>query len=144
MAIKVTNVDVWSGEMPDRSGALDRILETLAKAGANLECVIARRANEKSGGGHVYLTPVKGRKAQAAAQAAGLHPAANMATLRVEASNRPGIGHAVMGAIASLGVNVRGVSEAAVGTKSVAYIGFDSEADASKAAAAIKKAGKKR
>jgi hypothetical protein len=144
MAINVTKVDVWMGEMEDQAGALDRMLEVLAEAGVNLECVIARRMAEKPGWGHVYLTPIKGKKAQAAASAVGLTPASNMATLRVETPNKPGTGHAVMGAIASAGVNVRGVSGVSLGTTSVAYIGFDSPEDAAKAAAAIKKVGKKR
>jgi hypothetical protein len=141
MAIKVTKVDVWMGEMEDRAGALDRILGVLADAGVNLECVIARRMGEKPGWGHVYLTPVTGKKAQAAAAAAGLMPARKVATLRVETPNKAGTGHAVMGAIAAAGVNVRGISGVSLGTTSVAYIGFDSAEDASKAAAAIKKVG---
>jgi hypothetical protein len=46
-----------------------------------------------------------------------------------------------LGAIAAAGVNVRGTTAVAAGTTSVAYIGFDAADDASRAAAAIKKAG---
>jgi hypothetical protein len=141
MAIKVTQVDVWSGEMEDRAGALDRILGVLSQAGVNLQGVIARRTAEKPGWGHVYLTPVKGKKAEAAAMAVGMMPVSKTATLRVEMPNKAGMGHAVMGAIAAAGVNVRGIKAMAAGTTSVAYIGFDSAEDASRAAAAIKKAG---
>ena len=141
MAIKVTKVDVWSGEMEDRAGSLDRILGVLTQAGVNLEGVIARRTAEKPGWGHVYLTPVKGKKAEAAALAVGLMPVSKTATLRVEMPNQAGMGHAVMGAMAAAGVNVRGITAVAAGRTSVAYIGFDSAEDASKAAAAIKKAG---
>ncbi len=90
----------------------------------------------------MYLTPVKGRKAQKAAEAAGLHLADNISTLRVETPNKSGAGHAMMQAIAGAGINVHGVSAVAVGRVTVVYIGFDSPEDAAKAASAIKAAGK--
>jgi hypothetical protein len=142
MAIEVTRVEVWSAEMPDQAGALDRILGALADAGANLECVIGRRNPENPGSGHVYVTPIKGRKVQNAARAAGLKPAENIATLRVETPNKTGQGHLVMRAIAQAGLNVRGVSAVSIGTKSIAYIGLDSREDADRAIKALKAAGK--
>lgn len=54
--------------MPDETGALDRILGALAEAGADLECVIARRPPDHPGTGLVYLTPVQGKKVVAAGQ----------------------------------------------------------------------------
>ncbi len=142
MAVQVKTVEVWSGMMPDQAGALDSILTALAAAGANLECVVARRQPDQVGMGHVYLTPVKGKKAVAAAQSAGLKPA-NTVTLRVESANKPGSGHKIMAAVAAANINVRGVSMIALGTKSVAYIGLDSAADAALATKAIKAAAKK-
>jgi hypothetical protein len=143
MAYLVKKVDVWSGTMPDEAGALDHILGALAEAGADLECVIARRQPDHPGTGVVYLTPVKGKKVVAAAQAVGLSPAANIATLRVEAPNKPGVGHKVFEAIASTGLNVRGISALAMGGKSIVYIGFDSAEEAARAAKAIAAAGKR-
>ena len=43
MALKVTKVDVWAGEMQDQPGGLAQILEALASARASVDCVIARR-----------------------------------------------------------------------------------------------------
>ena len=143
MALQVKTVEVWSGLMPDQAGALDRVLEALAAAGANLECVVGRRQPDQPGMGHVYLTPIKGKKVVAAAQAAGLAPVKTM-TLRVEGPNKPGSGHAVMAAVAAAGVNVRGVSMIALGNKSVAFIGLDSAADAAVASKAIKAADKRK
>ena len=139
MAIKVSKVDVWVGEMEDRPGALDRIMGVLSQAGVNLEAVIARRTSEKPGWGHVYLTPVSGKKAEGAALAVGLMPANKVSTLRIEAPNKPGVGHAVMGAISAAGINVRGVSFVTVGSAGVGFIGFHSSDDAERALAAIKK-----
>jgi hypothetical protein len=144
MAVRVSKVDVWTGTMPDHPGALDAILAPLADAGANLECVMARRQPHQPGQGHVYLTPIKGRKAQQAAAAAGLHRADNISTLRVEMPNQPGAGHAVMQSISDASINVHGVSAVGLGRVTVVYMGFDSPADAARAAVAIKAAGKSR
>ena len=139
MVIKVSKVVVWMGEMEDRPGALDRIIGVLSEAGQNLDAVIARRTADKPGWGHVYLTPVAGKKAEAAALAVGLMPANKVSTLRIEIPNKPGLGHAIMGAISGAGVNVRGVSAVTVGRTGVGYIGFDSSEDADRALEAIKK-----
>jgi predicted amino acid-binding ACT domain protein len=64
--------------------------------------------------------------------------AASMGTLRVEGTDRPGLGSKITRAIADAGVNVRGVSAAVIGNKFVAYIGLDSDADATTAAKALK------
>jgi hypothetical protein len=140
MAYQVKKVEVWSGTMPDQTGALDRILGALAEAGADLECVVARRQPDQPGTGHVYLTPVTGKKVAAAAKAAGLTRSANIATLRVEGPNKPGSGHQAMQAIADAGINVRGISAFAMGNKSIAYIGLDSADDAARATKALKRA----
>ena len=60
MAIEVSKVDVWSGEIEDRSGGLAEKIEAVAEAGANLEFVIARRAPHKPGTGLVFLAPLRG------------------------------------------------------------------------------------
>ena len=46
MAVKATKVQVWAGDIPDQPGGLDAVLSQLAAAGADLECVIARRQTE--------------------------------------------------------------------------------------------------
>jgi len=139
MAMKITKMQVWAGNIEDRPGGLAAVLEPLAQAGANLDCVIARRQAPGSGQGVVFLTPVKGKKAQAAATGAGLKAAANIATLRVEGGNKAGMGAKMGRAIADAGINVRGVSACVLGNKFVAYLGFDNVADADKAAKVLKK-----
>jgi hypothetical protein len=143
MAITVSKVEVWSAMISDQAGALDQILRTLAQAGDNLECVVGRRQPDQPGRGHVYMTPIKGKKAQTVARAAGLQPAQNIANLRIESPNKAGTGHKIMSAIAQAGINVRGISMIGSGNKSIAYIGFDSAADADRASAAIKALNKK-
>jgi hypothetical protein len=139
MAYKISKVEVWSAEIADQPGGLARVLEPLATAGAKLDCIIARRQPDKPGSGVVYLTPVKGKKQQDAARAAGVTPATDrIATLRIEGPDQAGGGAAVCRAIQEAGINVRGVSGVKAGGKVVAYIGFDSDADADNAAKAIK------
>jgi len=138
MSLKVTKLDVWSGEVQDQPGGLTGVLRRLAGAGANLEMVVARRQPDKPGAGIVFLAPVKGRKATEAAAMADLSPATGMAALRVEGTDRPGLGAKMTSAIADAGINMRGLSAAALGSRFVAYVAFDSAEDAEKAAKAIR------
>jgi predicted amino acid-binding ACT domain protein len=84
---------------------------------------------------------VKGKQAQAAASAARLSPARDIGTLRVEGPNRAGVGHDMTRAIADAGINLRGVSAAVLGNNFIAYFGFDSVADANRAAKVLSKVG---
>lgn len=138
MALQVSSVEVWAGDLRDQPGGLAQVLEALGAAGVDLECVIARRDPSRPGVGEVFLTPLKGRAQQDAARAAGLLPAAELATIRVEGPNRVGLGGRITRAVAAAGVNMRGVSAAVVGNRFVTYIGFDSDADAATAARVLK------
>jgi hypothetical protein len=138
MAVKATKVDVWAGDITDQPGGLDAVLNRLADAGANLECVIARRQPEKPGTGVVFVTPVKGKKVQSAATQAGLKPAGNIITLRIEGADKPGLGANITAALADAGINLRGITAAVIGGKFIAYLALDSTADASTASKALK------
>ncbi len=46
MSLKVTKIDVWSGEIQDQPGGLAGVLRKLADANADLEMVVARRQPE--------------------------------------------------------------------------------------------------
>lgn len=142
MALKVTKVDVWAVEIRDEPGGLAQVLSAMADAGSSLDCVIARREPDKFQAGVVFLTPVKGKKAEAAAGSVGLKRAEDLATLRVEGADKPGLGSKITGAIADAGINMRGLSAMTCGKNFVAYIGFDTGADADRAAAALKGVGR--
>ena len=60
---------------------------------------------------------------------------------RVEGTDRPGLGARMTGAIADAGINLRGLSAAALGSRFAAYMAFDSPEDGEKAAKAIRAAG---
>jgi hypothetical protein len=139
MKLKVTRADVWAATIEDRVGGLADVLEPLAKAKVNLEFVISRRAPDQPGKGVVFVTPIKTAKQQAAASAAGFTRTANMHTVRVEGPDKPGLGAAMSRALASAGLNLRGMSAAVIGRKSVSYIALDSAEDAAKAMQVLKK-----
>ncbi|MDD2762632.1 MAG: hypothetical protein PHE83_01505 [Opitutaceae bacterium] len=143
MTLKITKTDVWAAEIQDQPGGLAKVMETIAGAGANLECVIARRQPDKPGTGVVFVTPLRGKKLLAAAATAGFSEARRIATLKVEGGDRPGLGAQIAQAVGTAGVSMRGLTATAVGRKFVAYLGFDNGDDAGKAAATLRALGRK-
>ncbi len=138
MSLTVTKVDVWAAQIEDKPGGLAKLLGALAGAGANLECVVARRDSAKPGQGVAFLTPVKGANVRKAGKAEGLVSPEKLATLKVEGNDEPGLGSRITSAIADSGVNLRGVSGTVIGRKFVVYLGFDGKADADKAARVLR------
>jgi len=139
MALKVSRVDTWAATIEDRPGGLARKLEALAAGGANLEMVIARRTHDKPGMGVVFVAPIKGARATRAAVAAGFAKAASLHSLRAEGPDRPGLGAAITRALAEAGINLRGLTAAAIGRKCVVYLAIDAAEDAARAAGILRK-----
>jgi len=139
MALKVTRVDVWATSIKDKPGGLAAKLATLADAGANLEFVIARRASEKRGTGVVFITPLKGAAQLKAAKKAGFRKTKSLNSVRIEGANKAGLGARMTDALATRGINLRGLSAAVIGGKFVVYLALDTAADAAKATRILKK-----
>jgi hypothetical protein len=139
MAYTVKKVEVWAAEIVDRPGGLADTLGALSSAGASLEFLISRRAPDKPGTGVVFLTPIKGAKAKRAAKEAGLSTTDSLHSLRVDGPDRPGLGTKMTRALADAGINLRGVSGAALGRRAVTYFAFDTAADADTAIRLLKK-----
>jgi len=139
MALKVSRVDTWAATIEDRPGGLARKLKALAEAGANLEMVIARRRPDQPGKGVVYVAPIKGAKVGRAAAAAGFAKAMAMHSVRAEGPDKPGLGARITQGLAEAGVNLRGLSAAALGKKCVVYLAIDTAEDAATAASALRK-----
>ena len=140
MALTVVREDVWAASIKDEPGALAAKLSALAEAGANLEFVIARRSPEKGKAtGVVFVTPLKGAKQRAAARKAGFKKTKSLNSIRVEGSDKPGIGAKLTAALAEAGINLRGLSAAAIGSKMVCHVAVDKAADATKAARILRK-----
>jgi len=137
--MKAQRVDTWAAAIKDKPGALAAKFKALAAAGVNLEFVIARRSPEKRGTGVVFVTPIKGPKQCGAAGAAGFKKTKSLHTGRSEGINKRGQGMRLTQALADKGLNLRGLSAAAIGNKFIAHIAVDSEADASKVARILSK-----
>ena len=140
MAYSIRKVDVWAAEIDDRPGGLAEKLEALAKAGASLEFIISRRTPGNPGKGVVFLTPIKGTKQQRVASEAGLNTTNSLHSVRVEGPDRPGLGIKMTRALADAAINMRGISAAALGRRSVSYFAFDNAEDADNAVKLLKKA----
>jgi hypothetical protein len=136
--MKAQRVDTWAASMKDKPGALAAKLKVLSAAGVNLEFVIARRNPEKRGTGVVFVTPIKGPKQCGVAGAAGFKKTKSLHTVRIEGTDRRGQGVRIAQALAGKGINLRGLSAAAMGKKFVCHIALDTEADATQAAKILK------
>jgi hypothetical protein len=139
MAVSVKKISLWRSEVANRPGSLAGALAALAEAGADLRIVMAYRFPGDETRGAVELYPVTGKRAQSAARSAGLSES-GIPTLLVEGEDRPGIGSAISRAIAEAGINLAFFVAQVIGRRYSAVIGFDSEADAKKAAPLIKRA----
>jgi hypothetical protein len=134
--MKAQLVDTWTTTIDDKPGALARKLKALAEGGVNLEFIVARRA--EPGKTLVFVTPIEGGDQIATAGEAGFHRSSKLHTVRVEGADKPGAGAAIMQALADQGLNLRGVSAAAIGNKFVCHIAVDTEADATRAEGILK------
>ena len=139
MAVTVKKAMLWRSEVDNQAGALARTLEPLAGAGADLQVVMGYRYPGNETKATIELYPVSGKKSAAAAQSAGL-AASPLPALLVQGDNKAGLGHTIAKAMGDAGVNISFLVAQVVGRKYSAIFGFETDADASKATALIKKA----
>jgi len=138
MKLDISRVDVWAASIEDRPGGLAEKLDALAQAGADLEFIVARRAPEKPGTGVVFVTPIKGARQIKAAKQAGFEKAASLHGLRIAAADKPGLGAKLTKQLGEAGINLRGLSAAAIGKRAIFHLAFDCNADANKAMRRLK------
>ncbi|HZA55827.1 MAG TPA: hypothetical protein VE616_16375 [Candidatus Udaeobacter sp.] len=139
MAVTVKKIMLWRKEVENRSGILASALAPLASARADIHVVMAYRFPGQESKAAIELYPVTGRKSVTAAKEAGFSASAIPALL-VEGDNSPGLGYATSQAIADAGISLDFLVAQVVGRKYSAVFGFESEADATKCAAIIRKA----
>lgn len=134
MSFEITTADVWVGEVEeDRPGAVADKLETLMRAGANLEFAVLRpSADPASTAGVLVVAPLIGPEQEKAAAEAGLRGGVH--ALRVVGPDRPGLIAGVTRTLADSGINVCGLWAATFGDHSVQYLSLESSADARRAA----------
>ncbi|MGE5818757.1 MAG: hypothetical protein ACM37Z_12085 [Deltaproteobacteria bacterium] len=139
MAVIVKKIVLWRKEVENQPGVLANALAPLAHAGTDIHVVMAYRFPREEAKAAIELYPVTGKKSAAAARDAGFSASAIPALL-VEGDNRAGLGYATAQAIAGAGINMDFFVAQVVGRKYSAVFGFQSDADATKCAAIIRKA----
>jgi hypothetical protein len=141
MALTVNKVDIWSVQIEDRAGGAAAKIAPLSAAGANFEFVFARRTPENPGRGLALVAPVKGAKVVRAAGEAGFVKAPDVFGLRVEGTDKPGMGAQILKTLAGAGISFRGLSAMSIGRKFVTYLALDSADDVAKASSLLRKLG---
>ena len=131
--------EVWVASLEDKPGALGNKLATLADAGADLGFIIARRAPNKPGTGVVFVTPLRGDREIEAATEEGFNVSSHMHSVRVEGQNEPGLAARLTQKVGQAGLNLRGFSGAVIGTQFILHLAFDTEEEADKALAMLRK-----
>ncbi len=143
MAVTVKKIALWRSEVENKSGVLAQTLKPLADAGASLQVMMAYRFPGEPTRGAIELSPVSGKKSQAAASAAGLDRS-SIPTLLAMGDDRPGLGSEIAEAIAGAGINVAFMVAQVVGRRYSAVYGFETEEDARIATNLIRKVSKPR
>ncbi len=140
MAVTVRKITLWRKEVENRAGMLAGALAPLANSGTDIHVVMAYRFPGQESKAAIELYPVMGRKSVTAAKEVGFSASAIPALL-VEGDNRAGLGYATAQAIAGAGISLDFLVAQVVGRKYSAVFGFESDADGTKCAAIIRKAG---
>jgi hypothetical protein len=138
MPITVKSIVLWRKDIENQPGTLATTLDPFASGGADLGVVMGYRYPGNKAKAAIELYPVAGKKLVATAAAAGLKASA-ISTLLVQGDNKPGLGHAIAQALADAKINLDFFVAQVIGRRYSAVIGFDSDDDARKAAALIKK-----
>lgn len=143
MPVTVKQISLWRGEVANRPGALAGVLGPLSRSGADLKVVMAYRIPGDEDRAAIEVYPVAGRKAARAAGDASLEDS-RIPALLVAGDDRPGLGYAIARSIADAGINMIFLMAQVVGRRYSAIIGFETAADAKKAASLVRKAKPKR
>ena len=143
MALTVKKIALWRKEVNNRAGILAGALAPLAHAGANIHVVLAYRYPGRESKGAIELYPVTGKKSATAAKEAGFS-VSHIPALLVEGDNRVGLGYTTAQAIADAGISLDFLVAQVLGKKYSAVFGFESDADATKCTAIIRKAAAKK
>ncbi|HEX7052380.1 MAG TPA: ACT domain-containing protein [Burkholderiales bacterium] len=139
MTIKASRNDVWMAVIDDRAGGAADKLEALARAGADLEVVFARRTPEHPGQGILFAGPIEGAKVTRAAQEAGFRKSETIHGVRVEGTDKPGLGGRIARALGDAGISFRGMQASVIGRNFICFIALDTAEDAAKAVKVLRK-----
>ena len=138
MAITVKKTVLWRKELDNEPGTLASALQPLDAIGADLQLVMLYRFPGTRKGA-VEVHPISGKKVAGVAQTSGLAPS-SIPVLLIEGDNRAGLGYSFAKVIGDAGINVSFLMAQVVGRKYAAVFGFESDADAGRAATLLKRA----
>jgi hypothetical protein len=138
MPVSVKRMTLWRRDLENTPGSLATILDPVAAAGTDLQVAMGYRIPGQERRAVIELAPVVGRRASAAAEEAGLRPS-DIPTLVVEGDDRPGLGRDLAAEMGRAGINMAFLVALVVGRRYAGVFGFESEEDAKKAAAIIKR-----
>ena len=139
MAVRIKQITLWRSEVANRPGALAGALGPIAEAGGNLKVVMGYRIPGAENRAAIEVYPVSGKKVTAAARSVGLSDS-GIPALLVDGDDRAGLGAAIARGVAEAGINMIFLMAQVVGRRYSAILGFESSADAKRAASVIKKA----
>jgi hypothetical protein len=144
VAYTVRKVKILAAKARDKVGALADLLEPLAQSKVSLDALVGY-AHKPGGACKVHCSLADtGKRALKTAGDAGFEPDETSAALIVEGPDRAGAGQEIAQAAAGAGVNLRVCVAMSVGTRVIALLGFDSDADAGKVARRIRTIGAKK
>lgn len=138
MSVKISRVKLWRTDVRNEPGALAAVLDPLAQCGADVQVVMKYSVPGRSSRATVEVFPGRGKRAAAAARAAGFSLSPTP-VLMVEGANRPGLAYAMANTVAWAGVVIRFLSAQVVGERYSALLGFETDAEARKAGALIRR-----
>ena len=139
MAVRIKQITLWRSEVANRPGALAGALGPIAEAGGNLKVVMGYRMPGAENRAAIEVYPVSGKKVTAAARSVGLSDS-GIPALLVDGDDQAGLGAAIARGVAEAGINMIFLMAQVVGRRYSAILGFESSADAKRAASVIKKA----
>jgi hypothetical protein len=135
MAYEITTADIWVGDVEDRVDALPHMLETLYRAGADLDFAIVRPASDLSSDTSIlFVAPLVGEEQIRAAAEIGLGKSGTLHALRITGPDRPGLTAGITRCLADANIRVSGLWAACIEDRSVFYLRLESAADAKRAA----------
>jgi hypothetical protein len=138
-ALKISKGHMWRSTIEDKPGTFAKALEPFAKAGHNLQIVAGWTPSVGSGKASMEVFPIIDEKAKQCAKEAGLQEMKDLVCLILEGDDSPGLGYKMAKAIADAGVNTRYAMAQGVKGHFAACFGFQNDADAEKAKAALAK-----
>ena len=138
MSFEIAPIDVWVSEIRNRPGELANILNELDRRGAHLELIVGRPGD--AGSSAVFIAPLMSDDEIATAVRLGFHRSESMHVVRVAGPDAAGLGARVTQIVADAKLNLKAISGAAIQSRSLLYLRFDSPTDSARAVEALKSA----